>query len=122
MNESILLALAATLGTWGLTALGAATVVFFRSPNRKMMNLALGFAAGVMIAASFWSLLAPAIERAEAYSSIPAYLVATVGFLFGAIFMWASDKIVTEAQRRADYEDHERGKACAYGGVYSPIY
>lgn len=101
MNESVLLAFAATLGTWGLTALGAATVVFFSSPNRKIMNLALGFAAGVMIAASFWSLLEPAIERAEAQSNIPAYVVATVGFLSGAVFMWASDKIVTRAQKKA---------------------
>ena len=101
MNETVFLALAATLGTWGLTALGAATVIFFSSPNRKIMNLTLGFAAGVMIAASFWSLLEPAIERAEAQSSIPAYVIATLGFLFGAIFMWLSDKIVTRAQKKA---------------------
>lgn len=109
MNETVLLALAATLGTWGLTALGAATVVFFSSPNRKIMNLALGFAAGVMIAASFWSLLAPAIERAEAQSNIPAYIVATVGFLLGAVFMWLSDKIVTAAQRRANLAENSEG-------------
>jgi ZIP family zinc transporter len=101
MNQTVFFALAATLGTWGLTALGAATVVFFSSPNRKIMNLALGFAAGVMIAASFWSLLQPAIERAEATSSVPAYIVATLGFLFGALFMWGSDKIVTRAQKKA---------------------
>lgn len=104
MNQSVLFALAATLLTWGLTALGAATVVFFSSPDRKIMNLALGFAAGVMIAASFWSLLQPAIERAEAAQGLPAYVVATVGFLFGAIFMWGSDKIVTRAQKRASSE------------------
>ncbi len=109
MNETVLLALAATLGTWGLTALGAATVVFFSSPNRKIMNLALGFAAGVMIAASFWSLLQPAIERAEAQSNIPAYIVATVGFLLGALFMWLSDKIVTRAQRKAYSEESSDG-------------
>ena len=100
MNETVLLALAATLGTWALTALGAATVLFFRSPNRKIMNLFLGFAAGVMIAASFWSLLEPAIARAEAREGLPAYIVATVGFLFGAFFMWLSDKIVTGARKR----------------------
>ena len=55
----VLTALIATLGTWLLTALGAATVVFFKSPDRKAMNLMLGFASGVMIAASFWSLLQP---------------------------------------------------------------
>ena len=85
MDNVVILALLATLGTWFVTALGAATVVFFRSPNPKVMNLMLGFASGVMIAASFWSLLQPAIERAEASLSVPSYLVVTVGFLFGAV-------------------------------------
>ncbi|MGN0478619.1 MAG: ZIP family metal transporter [Hominenteromicrobium sp.] len=102
MNEIVFMALIATLGTWSVTALGAATVVFFRSPNPKALNLMLGFAAGVMIAASFWSLLQPAIERAEAAGNAPAWLVATLGFLSGALFMWGSDKCVSRAQRRAD--------------------
>lgn len=102
MNHLVFLALAATLGTWFVTALGAATVVFFKSPDPKALNLMLGFASGVMIAASFWSLLQPAIERAEEISSMPAYLVATLGFLAGAVFMWASDKVVSFAQRRAN--------------------
>ena len=72
MNEIVLMALIATLGTWSVTALGAATVVFFRSPNPRALNLMLGFAAGVMIAASFWSLLQPAIERAEAAGNAPS--------------------------------------------------
>ena len=100
MDNVVVLALLATLGTWGLTALGAATVFCFRNPNPKTMNLMLGFASGVMIAASFWSLLKPAIERAEAGSKTPAYFVVTAGFLLGAIFMWGSDKIVTFAQGR----------------------
>lgn len=99
MDIIVLMALVATLGTWLLTALGAATVVFFKSPNPKLLNLMLGFAAGVMIAASFWSLLQPAIERAEATGS-PPFFVATVGFLCGALFMWGSDKIVTYAHVR----------------------
>lgn len=102
MNDIVIMALIATLGTWFMTALGAAIVVFFKTPNPKVLNLMLGFAAGVMIAASFWSLLQPAIERAEAASGLPAYLVATVGFLFGAIFMWVSDKIVSYTQSRAN--------------------
>ncbi|MCI8275044.1 MAG: ZIP family metal transporter [Lachnospiraceae bacterium] len=102
MNHIVLLALVATLGTWFVTALGAATVVFFKSPNPKALNLMLGFASGVMIAASFWSLLQPAIERAEAASGMPAYLVATLGFLSGALFMWISDKIVTFSRNRTD--------------------
>ena len=102
MNHFVIMALAATLGTWLVTALGAATVVFFTSPNPRGLNMMLGFASGVMIAASFWSLLQPAIQRAEAVSHLPAYLVATAGFLFGALFMWASDKAVSFARRKAD--------------------
>ena len=102
MDHFVIMALVATLGTWFVTALGAATVVFFSSPNPKALNIMLGFASGVMIAASFWSLLQPAIERAEATSSQPAYLVATTGFLFGALFMWASDKVVSLARRKSD--------------------
>jgi len=102
MNHFVILALIATLGTWFVTALGAATVVFFKSPNPKSLNIMLGFASGVMIAASFWSLLQPAIARAEIASTLPAYLVATVGFLLGALFMWASDKVVSFARRNAD--------------------
>ncbi len=100
MDSIVCMALIATLGTWLVTALGAATVIFFKSPNPRALNLMLGFASGVMIAASFWSLLQPAIERAEAASALPAYLVATAGFLAGALFLWGSDKVVTSAQRR----------------------
>lgn len=102
MDFVVVSALIATCGTWLVTALGASTVFFFKNPNQKALNLMLGFSAGVMIAASFWSLLQPAIERAEAALRAPAYLVATVGFLFGAFFMWLSDKIVTYARRRAN--------------------
>ena len=93
-------ALAATCGTWLVTALGAATVLFFKKPNAAALNLMLGFASGVMIAASFWSLLQPSIELAEKICPIPAYLAATIGFVFGAVFMWASDKAVGFAQSR----------------------
>jgi len=102
MNDFVLMALIATLGTWFLTALGAATVAFFKYPNPRALNLMLGFASGVMIAASFWSLLQPAIERAEQSAGLPAYFVATIGFLFGALFMWGSDKVVSLARGRAD--------------------
>lgn len=102
MDNLVLLALLATLGTWFITALGAATVVFFSTPNPKILNLMLGFASGVMIAASFWSLLQPAIEQAEVMDGLPAYLVATIGFLLGAGFMWVSDKIVNFARSRAN--------------------
>ena len=98
MDSTVWMALAATLGTWGVTALGAATVVFFKSPDRRVMNMMLGFAAGVMIAASFWSLLSPAVERAERGAALPAWAVVTLGFLAGALFLWGSDKVVTHAR------------------------
>lgn len=105
MTDAVLWALIATCGTWLLTALGAAVVVFFRHPNRRLMNLMLGFSAGVMIAASFWSLLQPAIEQARAYLSIPAWVVATCGFVAGALFMFGSDKAVTVTQKRINSPD-----------------
>ena len=98
MDNYVILALVATLGTWFVTMLGSATVIFFKSPSARALNLMLGFASGVMIAASFWSLLQPAIERAEKNSAVPAYLVATLGFMLGAAFMWLSDKAVSFAQ------------------------
>ncbi len=74
----------ATLFTWFLTTLGAGMVFFFKRINRKLLDGMLGFAAGVMIAASFWSLLAPAIEMAEA-TDLPAWIPATGGFLLGGL-------------------------------------
>lgn len=109
MSNTVISALAATLGTWFVTALGAATVVFFKSPNPKALNLMLGFASGVMIAASFWSLLQPSIERAERACGLPPYLVATAGFMAGAVFMWISDKIVTLSRKRINSSQGVRG-------------
>jgi ZIP family zinc transporter len=86
-------ALLATCFTWFVTALGAGLVFFFRSINRKVLDGMLGFAAGVMIAASYWSLLAPAIEMAEE-SSLPAWVPATTGFLLGGAFLWLVDAIL----------------------------
>ena len=83
----------ATCFTWFLTAVGAAAVFFFKNLNRKVLDGMLGFAAGVMIAASFWSLLAPAIEMAEKME-VPAWMPALVGFLLGGVFLWTVDKIL----------------------------
>ena len=105
MNIVILYALIATISTWGLTALGAAIVVFFKAPKQSLLNLILGFSAGVMIAASFWSLLQPAIERAEKTLKIPSYIVVLIGFVFGAVFIWFSDKMVTYAISKATSGD-----------------
>ncbi len=89
----VLQALVATLFTWAVTALGAAFVFFFKTINRKVLDGMLGFAAGVMIAASYWSLLAPAIEMAEE-GDLPAWVPATVGFLLGGVFLLIIDKIL----------------------------
>lgn len=89
----ILLALVATLFTWGVTALGSALVFFFKEINKKVLNAMLGFAAGVMIAASFWSLLNPSIEMAEDMGIIP-WIPAVVGFLLGGLFLRLVDKFL----------------------------
>ena len=86
-------ALLAGLFTWGLTALGAATVFMTKEIDRKILDTMLGFAAGVMIAASYWSLLAPAIEMSEDLN-IPVWFPPMVGFLLGGIFLGGIDKIL----------------------------
>lgn len=86
-------ALLATLFTWGVTALGSSLVFFFKSINKKVLNTMLGFAAGVMIAASFWSLLAPSIEMSEAAGKTP-WIPAVVGFLLGGLFLFLVDKFL----------------------------
>ncbi len=76
-----------------MTALGAAFVFFFKTIQKHVMNALLGFASGIMIAASFWSLLAPAIELAED-GPVPAYIAATIGFLLGGLFLYVSDHLL----------------------------
>lgn len=83
----------ATCFTWGVTALGAAVVFIARNLSQRVLDGMLGFAAGVMIAASFWSLLAPAIEMSEG-QAYPAWLPAVVGFVLGGVFLWGIDKIL----------------------------
>lgn len=83
-------ALIATTFTWLVTAAGASLVFFFKGMNRKVLDGMLGFAAGVMLAASFWSLLAPSIAMAEAMGMIP-WVPAVIGFLLGAAFIRVLD-------------------------------
>lgn len=87
-------ALVATLFTWGVTALGASLVFFFRKMNQRVLDAMLGFAAGVMIAASFWSLLAPAIALSEEVSTLPKWMPALIGFMSGGLFLAGMDKIL----------------------------
>ncbi len=89
----VMQALMATLFTWSVTALGAAMVFFFKEINKKVLNGMLGFAAGVMIAASFWSLLSPAIDLAESSGMIP-WVPAVIGFLGGGVFLYLVDQFL----------------------------
>lgn len=92
-NSHIVQALVATAFTWLLTAVGAAAVFFFKGFNRRLLDGMLGFAAGVMIAASFWSLLAPAIEMSVDLGGSP-WIPPLIGFLAGAGFLFATDKLL----------------------------
>lgn len=91
--DPILAALYATLFTWLLTAFGASFVFFFKNMNRVVLDGMLGFTGGVMIAASFWSLLAPAIEMSEGEGFVKV-IPAAVGFGLGALFIFGLDKIL----------------------------
>jgi ZIP family zinc transporter len=91
--DPILAALLATTFTWALTAFGASFVFFFKNMNRVVLDGMLGFTGGVMVAASFWSLLAPAIEMTEGDGFIKV-IPAAVGFLLGAIFIFGLDKVL----------------------------
>ncbi|MDX1632531.1 MAG: ZIP family metal transporter [Thermoanaerobaculia bacterium] len=89
----VLQALLATLFTWGVTALGAALVFLVVQVRQALLDSMNGFAAGVMIAASYWSLLAPAIEL-SAEAPVPEWVPATVGFLAGCAVLWVADKLL----------------------------
>jgi len=82
-------ALVVTLFTWFVTAVGAATVVFARNHHQKFLDCMLGLAAGIIIAASYWSLLAPAIKMSGG-----SWVPATIGFLLGGLFLFVTDKIL----------------------------
>ncbi|QLE00915.1 ZIP family metal transporter [Galbibacter sp. BG1] len=91
--DPTLAAFYATLFTWGLTALGASLVFFFKKMNRRLFDGMLGFTGGVMVAASFWSLLAPGIEMSSGEGFVKT-IPAVTGFALGALFIFALDKIL----------------------------
>jgi zinc transporter, ZIP family len=101
-------ALAGTF-TWGVTALGASAVIFFKEINKRVLNGMLGFAAGVMIAASFWSLLSPAIEMSQ-NGPLPVWLPPAVGFLLGALALLAMDKLIPHLHLGFPIEESEGPK------------
>ena len=109
---AIMQALYAGLFTWGLTALGASLVFLFKNPSRKVLDISLGFTGGVMIAASFWSLLSPAINYVEmqnemGLSSTPSWIPPAIGFFLGALFLFALDKIIPHLHIFAKREEAE---------------
>lgn len=105
-QSPVIQSLLAGLFTWGVTALGAALVFFTRSVNRRLLDAMLGFAAGVMIAASFWSLLAPSIDMAEAQGVAP-WLPAVVGFLLGGVFLRIADGLLPHLHPGAKMKEAE---------------
>ena len=102
----VIQAFLATCFTWGLTALGAAGVFIAKDINRKFLDGMLGFAAGVMVAASFWSLLAPALKMSEG-KDVPAWLPPAAGFLLGGIFLRGIDSILPHLHIGAPIEEAE---------------
>ncbi len=88
----VLQALLATIMTYLFTMAGSALVFFFKKTNRNMMDAMLGLAGGVMVAASFFSLIAPAIEKAENLGQVP-WLIVSVGFLLGGVLLFITDKL-----------------------------
>ena len=92
-TDPVLGALYATLFTWGLTAIGASLVFFVKEMNRAVLDGMLGFTGGVMVAASFWSLLAPGIEMSPGEGFVKV-IPAAVGFGLGALFIFGLDKVL----------------------------
>ncbi len=97
----VIQALIATIFTWAVTMLGASIVFFFREVKKSIMDALLGFSAGVMIAASFWSLLSPAIELADSMNMI-SWLVVFLGFFSGGLLLFLGDKLYDFIQRKND--------------------
>ncbi|HLE25493.1 MAG TPA: ZIP family metal transporter [Thermodesulfobacteriota bacterium] len=102
----VLQALIATCFTWGMTALGASIVFMAKDVSKKILDGMLGFSGGIMIAASFWSLLAPAIEMSEG-KDVPTWFPALTGFLIGAIFLWGIDRILPHLHLGFSIEEAE---------------
>ena len=103
----VLQAFLATCFTWGMTALGASLVFLRRTFPRKLLDSMYGFAAGVMLAASYWSLLAPAIEMSQR-QDLPDWMPALIGFLLGGAFLWVVDKTLPHLHLRLP-KDHAEG-------------
>src|SRR5687768_4145255 len=100
-------ALLATTFTWLVTAAGASLVFFFKTMNRGILDPMLGFTGGVMVAASFWSLLNPAIEMSERLYPTMSWMPAAVGFFLGSIFIFVLDKFTPHLHINFGVEEKE---------------
>lgn len=109
-------ALLAGVFTWGVTASGAAVVFWSRRVNRQLLDAMLGFSGGVMLAASFWSLLAPAIQIAE-HDPLPAWFPPVVGFLFGGAVLWGFDRTLPHLHLGFPLEEAEGPKTSLHRAV-----
>ncbi len=101
----------ATIFTWSVTALGASLVFLMKKINKTFMDGMLGFAAGVMIAASFWSLLNPGITLAEDLG-LNAWIMASLGFVSGGLLLFISDNIYKLVQKKNKNNKKESFKRC----------
>ena len=115
----VLQAFLGTLMTWGITALGASFVFVTKKRNRKLLDVCLGFAAGVMTAASFWSLLAPGIEMAEesgVYGAEGEYAFGptAIGFILGALFVAGADFGMKKLTRNPTTTESGSGSCCRF--------
>lgn len=106
-------ALIAALFTWGITALGAAVVFMFKNVNKNIMDGMLGLAAGVMLAATFWSLLSPAIEMANSLN-LTSWLVVSLGIILGGLLLFVGDKVFDyfSKKRKKDNQEVTKLKRC----------
>ena len=104
-------ALIAALFTWSVTMLGAAIVFFFKEVRKSIMDALLGFSAGVMISASFWSLLSPSIELAESLN-MTAWVVAVSGFLTGGLLLFIGDKVFNHFSSKSNDTSVGKFKRC----------
>ena len=103
----VLMSLIATLGTWFITLLGAAIVYFFKKVNKNILDCMLSISAGVMIAASFWSLLSPSIDMAESLN-MNKVLIPSIGFLCGGLLILIMDKVFSKKNK----EISDKKKRC----------
>ena len=107
----VIQALIATIFTWTVTALGASIVFLFKKINKSIMDAMLGFAAGVMISASFWSLLSPSIEMSKTLNLNP-WLIASIGFILGGLLLFVGDKIFDRLEKNKNKNEKNKMKRC----------